>query len=85
MVVLWGSFWSDSHIQVSEASDRVLFILDQRPSSVRSCSRALDLCARRLRIAVQCISIPSIIFVQNMRYFILTIGCFMYFWIQVGS
>lgn len=52
VVVNTGSFWSDSHIQVSEASDQVLFILDQRPSSVRSCSRALDLCAR-CGIAVQ--------------------------------
>lgn len=33
VVVNTGSFWSDSHIQVSEASDQVLFILDQRPSS----------------------------------------------------
>lgn len=52
VVVNTGSFWSDCHIQVSEASDQVLFILDQRPSSVRSCSRALDLCAR-CGIAVQ--------------------------------
>lgn len=52
VVVNTGSFWSDSHIQIIESSDQVLFVLDQRPSSVRSCSRALDLCAR-CGIAVQ--------------------------------
>lgn len=52
VVVNTGSFWSDSHIQVIEASDKVLFVLDQRPSSVRACSRALDLCAR-CGVAVQ--------------------------------
>ena len=46
VVVNTGSFWSELHIQVIEASEQVLFILDQRPSSVRSCSRALDLCMR---------------------------------------
>ena len=52
VVVNTGSFWSDCHIQVIEASEQVLFILDQRPSSVRSCSRALDLCSR-CGIAIQ--------------------------------
>lgn len=52
VVVNTGSFWSDSHIQIIENSDQVLFVLDQRPSSVRSCSRALDLCSR-CGIAVQ--------------------------------
>lgn len=52
VVVNTGSFWSDSHIQIIEASDKVLFVLDQRPSSVRACSRALDLCAR-CGVAVQ--------------------------------
>ena len=52
VVVNTGSFWSDCHIQVIESSEQVLFILDQRPSSVRSCSRALDLCSR-CGIAIQ--------------------------------
>lgn len=46
VVVNTGSFWSELHIQVIEASEQVLFILDQRSSSVGSCSRALDLCMR---------------------------------------
>lgn len=46
IVVNTGAFWSESHIQVIEVSDKVLFMLDQRPSSVRSCSHALELCAR---------------------------------------
>lgn len=52
VIVNTGSFWSDLHIQIIESSDQVLFVLDQRPSSVRSCSRALDLCVR-CGIAVQ--------------------------------
>ncbi len=46
IVVNTGAFWSESHVQIIEASDKVLFMLDQRPSSVRSCSHALELCAR---------------------------------------
>lgn len=46
IVVNTGAFWSESHVQVIEVSDKVLFMLDQRPSSVRSCSHALELCAR---------------------------------------
>ncbi len=46
VVVNTGAFWSESHMQVIEASDKVLFMLDQRPSSVRSCSHALELCER---------------------------------------
>lgn len=52
VVVNTGSFWSDCHIQIIESSEQVLFVLDQRPSSVRSCSRALDLCSR-CGIAIQ--------------------------------
>lgn len=46
VVVNTGAFWSESHMQVIEASDKILFMLDQRPSSVRSCSHALELCER---------------------------------------
>ncbi len=46
IVVNTGAFWSESHMQVIEASDKILFMLDQRPSSVRSCSHALELCER---------------------------------------
>ncbi len=52
IVVNTGAFWSESHMQVIETSDKVLFMLDQRPSSVRSCSHALELC-ERCGIAIQ--------------------------------
>lgn len=59
VVVNTGAFWSEQHAQVLEASDRTLFVLDQRPSSVRSCSHALELC-ERCGIATQ-----SCLFVLN--------------------
>lgn len=52
VVVNTGSFWSEQHAQIIESSDLTLFVLDQRPSSIRACSRALDLC-RRCGIATQ--------------------------------
>lgn len=59
VVVNTGAFWSEQHAQVLEASDKTLFVLDQRPSSVRSCSHALELC-ERCGIATQ-----SCLFVLN--------------------
>lgn len=41
-----GAFWSEQHAQIIESADKVLFMLDQRPSSIRACSHALDLCRR---------------------------------------
>lgn len=52
VVINTGSFWSELHAQIIESSDLALFVLDQRPSSIRSCTRALDLC-RRCGIATQ--------------------------------
>lgn len=46
IVVNTGAFWAEQHAQVIEAADKVFFLLDQRPSSIRACSHALDLCAR---------------------------------------
>lgn len=46
IVVNTGAFWCDLHAQLLENSDKSLFLIDQRPSSVRSCSHALSLCAR---------------------------------------
>lgn len=46
VVVNTGSFWTDSHIQLLEACDKALFVMDQRPSSLRACRKALDLCTR---------------------------------------
>lgn len=59
IVVNTGAFWSDQQIQILESSDRVAFVLDQRPSSIRACSHALDLC-RRCGIATQ-----SFVYVLN--------------------
>ena len=46
IVVNTGSSWSELQIQLLEASNNVFFLLDQRPSSVRACNHALELCAR---------------------------------------
>lgn len=46
IVINTGSFWSEQHAQILEEADSVLFLLDQRPSSIRSCSHVLDLCSR---------------------------------------
>lgn len=41
-----GGFWTDEHIVLLERCSRALFVIDQRPSSLRACQRALDLCAK---------------------------------------
>ena len=46
IVVNTGSFWTEVHALLLERSDKALFLVDQRPSSLRACQRALDLCAR---------------------------------------
>jgi pilus assembly protein CpaE len=46
VVVNTGANWGDSHMQLLEAGSNSLFVLDQRPSSIRSCQHALELCAR---------------------------------------
>lgn len=46
IVVNTGAFWSEQHAQLLEQADRTLFLLDQRPSSIKACSHALSLCAR---------------------------------------
>jgi pilus assembly protein CpaE len=46
VVVNTGSTWGDMHVQLIEASTNVLFVVDQRPSSIRACKHALDLCSR---------------------------------------
>lgn len=45
IVVNTGSFWSDVHMQLFGMSSNTLFLLDQRPSSIRACKHALELCA----------------------------------------
>ena len=46
IVVNTGASWGDSHISLLESSSNALFLIDQRPSSVRSCRHALELCSR---------------------------------------
>ncbi len=46
IVVNTGAFWLEQHVQILETADRALFLVDQRPSSVRACMHALSLCSR---------------------------------------
>ena len=41
-----GSFWAEQHAALLERSAKALFLVDQRPSSLRACQHALELCAR---------------------------------------
>lgn len=41
-----GAAWSDQHAVLLERSTKSIFLIDQRPSSLRACRHALDLCAR---------------------------------------
>ncbi len=41
-----GSAWSEEHAALIERSSKVLFLIDQRSSSLRACQHALDLCER---------------------------------------
>ena len=41
-----GAAWADQHAVLLEKSTAVLFLVDQRASSVRACKHALELCAR---------------------------------------
>lgn len=45
IVVNTGASWSDVHMSLLEGSSNVLFLLDQRPSSIGACRHALELCA----------------------------------------
>jgi pilus assembly protein CpaE len=46
IVVNTGAVWIDCHAQLLELSDKAMFVVDQRASSVRSTRHALDLCFR---------------------------------------
>ena len=41
-----GAAWAEQHAALIERSSSVLFLVDQRASSVRACRHALELCAR---------------------------------------
>ena len=46
VVVSTGASWDESHVKLIEEANTALFVIDQRPSSVRACRRALALCTR---------------------------------------
>ncbi len=46
VVVNTGASWAECHAALIERSDRALFLIDQRASSVRACRHAVELCAR---------------------------------------
>ncbi len=46
VVVNTSPTWADLHLHLLEAGSNALFLIDQRPSSIRSCKHALQLCAR---------------------------------------
>ena len=41
-----GAAWAEQHALLLERSSKALFLVDQRPSSLRACQHALDLCVR---------------------------------------
>lgn len=41
-----GAAWAEQHALLLERSSKALFLVDQRPSSLRACQHALDLCGR---------------------------------------
>ncbi|MGI6536678.1 MAG: AAA family ATPase [Eggerthellaceae bacterium] len=46
IIVNTGSFWMEQHIRLLELSSNTLFLVDQRPTSLKAIKRALELCAR---------------------------------------
>lgn len=46
IIVNTGAYWSEHHAVLLERCSRALFLVDQRPASLRACQRALQLCAR---------------------------------------
>ncbi len=46
IVVNTGPVWADGHMMLMERSANTLFVVDQRPSSIRACRHALEVCAR---------------------------------------
>ncbi len=46
VVVNTSNHWDEMLVQIIEKSTHVLFVVDQRPSSLHSCKRVLEMCAR---------------------------------------
>ena len=49
-----GSFWSEFQAVLAKKADKLIFVMDQRATSVRGCKQAVDLCVR--------LQIPSVRF-----------------------
>lgn len=46
VVINTGSFWTDVHAAILDCTDAVVFVLDQRSTSLKSTVRAVELCGR---------------------------------------
>jgi pilus assembly protein CpaE len=46
VIVNAGSFWTELQAILAKSVDRLLFVMDQRSSSIRGCQQAVDLCIR---------------------------------------
>ncbi|MDR1013583.1 MAG: P-loop NTPase [Coriobacteriales bacterium] len=46
VVLNTGSFWMDVHAQVAQQCDHLVFLMDQRATSIEACKQAVDLCLR---------------------------------------
>jgi pilus assembly protein CpaE len=46
VVINTGSFWTDAHAQAAQRCDHLVFLMDQRATSIEACKQAVDLCLR---------------------------------------
>ncbi|MDR2106226.1 MAG: P-loop NTPase [Coriobacteriales bacterium] len=46
VVINTGSFWTDVHAQAVRCCDHLVFLMDQRATSIEACKQAVDLCIR---------------------------------------
>jgi pilus assembly protein CpaE len=46
IIINTGSFWMDIHAQATRHCDYLVFLMDQRATSIKACKQAVDLCLR---------------------------------------
>ncbi|MDR3037199.1 MAG: P-loop NTPase [Coriobacteriales bacterium] len=46
IVLNTGSFWTDVHAKAVQRCDHIVFLMDQRATSIEACKQAVDLCLR---------------------------------------
>jgi pilus assembly protein CpaE len=46
VIINTGSFWMDIHAQATQRCDYLIFLMDQRATSIKACKQAVDLCLR---------------------------------------